>query len=163
MPGYGRGVPIRINQGIVQQHSRGSFMRAMEQFGEVVYCRKPPYSDIESENYVDCGFATQAAADKALEEIKAGRVFVDGVIIGVGVQGGRSEGGRDARDKGGGPKVNFKQRHDERSPSPRTMARMEMAKRGGRRSRSRDRKKKRKKSSSSSSSSSSSRSKRRRR
>eukprot|EP00928_Gymnodinium_smaydae_P078319 TRINITY_DN6217_c0_g1_i2.p2 TRINITY_DN6217_c0_g1~~TRINITY_DN6217_c0_g1_i2.p2 ORF type:complete len:185 (-),score=37.40 TRINITY_DN6217_c0_g1_i2:142-696(-) len=167
----GRGVPVRITQGICAQHSRGGFMRAMAQFGEVIYCRKPPFSDIDSENYCDVGFATQTAADAAYAELKAGKLYVDGVLVGVGhaplagaLTDGDRGGDRGKRGRDGSPsapKANFKQRHDERSPSPRTMARMNMLgkrkpqDRRRSRSRSRDRRKKRRRSSSSSSSSSS--------
>lgn len=172
-----RGVPVRITQGIEPQHNRVAFMRAMSQFGEVVYCRKPPYSGIPGEDYVNIGFATQSAAEKAYEELKAGRVFVDGIVVGVGptqkeggggggaasfmLDEGRSSrrsrsrgagsrrspargagargGGRREPDRQGLVRGTFKQRHDERSPSPRTIAREAMLSRKPRRSKSRKR------------------------
>mmetsp|Transcript_95077 Transcript_95077/g.241658 ORF Transcript_95077/g.241658 Transcript_95077/m.241658 type:complete len:187 (-) Transcript_95077:57-617(-) len=160
-----RGVPVRITTGIEAQHNRVAFMRAMGVYGEVVYCRKPPYSGIPGEDYVNIGFASQSAAERAYEELKAGRVIVDGIIVGCGQPRGvpvrgaddrgggrsRSRGRGDDRGKGGGKGYGgkgdggsrgiFKQRHDERSPSPRTIAREAAAKRssgggggGGRRS-----------------------------
>eukprot|EP00971_Amphidinium_carterae_P315594 6273020-Amphidinium_carterae.1 len=80
----GRGVPVRITQGITAQHSRSGFMRAFAQFGEVVYCRKPPFSGIDGEDYVNIGFASQSAADNAYEALKSGQVYVDGVPVGIG-------------------------------------------------------------------------------
>eukprot|EP00445_Apocalathium_hangoei_P011150 CAMPEP_0203871766 /NCGR_PEP_ID=MMETSP0359-20131031/18904_1 /ASSEMBLY_ACC=CAM_ASM_000338 /TAXON_ID=268821 /ORGANISM="Scrippsiella Hangoei, Strain SHTV-5" /LENGTH=196 /DNA_ID=CAMNT_0050790441 /DNA_START=143 /DNA_END=730 /DNA_ORIENTATION=+ len=79
-----RGVPVRITTGIEAQHNRVAFMRAMGVYGEVVYCRKPPYSGIPGEDYVNIGFASQSAAERAYEELKAGRVIVDGIIVGCG-------------------------------------------------------------------------------
>jgi len=173
----GRGVPVRITQGVMAQHSRGGFMRAMAQFGEVVYCRKPPFSGIEGEDYVNIGFATQTAADKAYAELKAGNVMVDGVLVGVGPSkfGGpravdesasraptarRDSRSPDRRGQRRPPREQpirgtFKQRHDERSPSPRTMMREAMMTRQTRhrspnrpRDRSRSRRRRRKRSSS---------------
>eukprot|EP00927_Polykrikos_kofoidii_P047910 TRINITY_DN42194_c0_g2_i1.p1 TRINITY_DN42194_c0_g2~~TRINITY_DN42194_c0_g2_i1.p1 ORF type:complete len:170 (-),score=21.46 TRINITY_DN42194_c0_g2_i1:79-588(-) len=161
----GRGVPVRITQGITPQHSRGGFMRAMAQFGEVVYCRKPPYSGIDGEDYVNIGFSTQTAADLAYEELKTGRVFVDGVLVGVGPSPKDDMRRRSPDRREGGPPVRatFKQRHDDRSPSPRTMARMNMLGKAKKKSRSRSRnRKKSKRKRSSSSSTSRSRSKKRR-
>mmetsp|Transcript_59260 Transcript_59260/g.166851 ORF Transcript_59260/g.166851 Transcript_59260/m.166851 type:complete len:179 (+) Transcript_59260:142-678(+) len=172
-----RGVPVRITQGIKPQHSRVGFVQVMSQFGEVVYCRKPPYSGIQGEDYVNIGFATQSAAEKAYEELKAGRLIVDGVVVGCGPMpkeegtketkalGNRSRSNSRGRSNGRSrrerqPKkeeppvrATFKQRHDERSPSPRTIAREAMMKQKTRRRRS--------PSSSSSSSRSRSRSRRR--
>mmetsp|Transcript_11325 Transcript_11325/g.35472 ORF Transcript_11325/g.35472 Transcript_11325/m.35472 type:complete len:186 (+) Transcript_11325:79-636(+) len=181
---------VRITTGIMPQHSRVGFVQVMSQFGEVVYCRKPPYSGIPGEDYVNIGFATQSAAEKAYAELKAGRLMVDGVVVGVGPtprEGGaqtalaassppRNPGRkqqqqqparrRDSREsqrrREPSPlplRANFKQRHDERSPSPRTIAREAMAQRGGRRSPPR----RRRRGSSSSSSPSRSRSRARRR
>mmetsp|Transcript_66454 Transcript_66454/g.131060 ORF Transcript_66454/g.131060 Transcript_66454/m.131060 type:complete len:199 (+) Transcript_66454:111-707(+) len=164
-----RGVPVRITQGIAPQHSRVGFVQAMSSFGEVVYCRKPPYSGIPGEDYVNIGFATQSAAEKCYAELRAGRLMVEGVVVGVGPVSkeplGSGGGGCNSGGGGGGgaygegsrgrgrpsgrggwrsrsresgqhrqrdigqpspPRPNFKQRHDERSPSPRTMAREEM-------------------------------------
>merc|ERR1719421_2372841 len=99
-------------------------MRAMANFGEVVYCRKPPYSGIEGEDYVNIGFATQSAADAAYKALKDGQVWVDGVLVGVGPmekEGSRRRGSPERGRRGGrapaeeAPRANFKQRHDERS------------------------------------------------
>mmetsp|Transcript_7056 Transcript_7056/g.11199 ORF Transcript_7056/g.11199 Transcript_7056/m.11199 type:complete len:172 (-) Transcript_7056:883-1398(-) len=132
--GGGRGVPVRITTGISQQHSRAGFMRSLSQFGEIVYCRKPPYSGIEGEDYVNVGFASQSAADLCYAEIKAGRVFVDGVQVGVGPTEKPARSSRSPRRGGGNDRparATFKQRHDERTPSPRTLHREAMAARGG--------------------------------
>lgn len=188
---------MRITQGIMPQHSRSGIMRAMSQFGEVVYCRKPPYSGIPGEDYVNIGFATQSAAEKAYAELKAGRIFIDGFLVGVGPapkESGSSAGvaahscsrsksrrrGSGGGGGGGGRRSNsrrratfrqepirgtFKQRHDERSPSPRTIAREAMMNRRASRPKSKDRNRSRsrsRKSSSSSNSRSKGRSRRRR-
>mmetsp|Transcript_90806 Transcript_90806/g.253699 ORF Transcript_90806/g.253699 Transcript_90806/m.253699 type:complete len:184 (+) Transcript_90806:32-583(+) len=177
-----RGVPVRITQGVEPQHNRVAFMRAMAQFGEVVYCRKPPYSGIPGEDYVNIGFATASAAERAYEELKANRVFVDGVLIGVGPanavedRGSRRSRSRQRRSrsqgrgKGGKGQTRgaFKQRHDERSPSPRTLMREALMTRKQqpqerRRSRSRSRSKSRRRRRSSRSRSSRKRSSSRRR
>mmetsp|Transcript_857 Transcript_857/g.2488 ORF Transcript_857/g.2488 Transcript_857/m.2488 type:complete len:178 (-) Transcript_857:31-564(-) len=168
----GRGVPVRITQGITAQHSRSGFMRAFAQFGEVVYCRKPPFSGIDGEDYVNIGFASQSAADNAYEALKSGQVYVDGVPVGIGP--GQKTGNKETVDPppskqiedrgshrrdteraserpGGGPsrgsdgviRGKFKQRHDERSPSPRTMARMGLLGKNKEKARSRSRKRSR--------------------
>ncbi|CAK0883756.1 unnamed protein product [Prorocentrum cordatum] len=155
--GWGREV------GITQAHSRVGFVQVMSQFGEVVYCRKPPYSGLPGEDYVNIGFGSQQAADRAYQELKAGNVYVDGCQVGVGQEkkeglkpigddrrsrSRERRGGGGRRSPPGGSRANFKQRHDERSPSPRTMAREAMLKRGERK-RSRSRRRRRRSSSSS--------------
>ena len=108
-----RGVPVRITQGIAPQHSRVGFVQAMSSFGEVVYCRKPPYSGIPGEDYVNIGFATQSAAEKCYAELRAGRLMVEGVVVGVGPVskeplgsggGGCSNSGGGGAGAGGVPK-----------------------------------------------------------
>merc|ERR1740129_2112864 len=97
-----RGVPVRITQGIMPQHSRVGFVQVMSQFGEVVYCRKPHYSGIPGEDYVNIGFANQQSAEKAYAELKAGRLMVDGVVVGVGPTTKDGPAGQVAAGGGGG-------------------------------------------------------------
>mmetsp|Transcript_6814 Transcript_6814/g.11989 ORF Transcript_6814/g.11989 Transcript_6814/m.11989 type:complete len:238 (-) Transcript_6814:168-881(-) len=75
---------VRITSGIMPQHSRVGMSRAMAQFGEVIHCHKPPYSGIPGEDFVNVRFASQAAADRALQALKAGQVMVDGYPVGTG-------------------------------------------------------------------------------
>mmetsp|Transcript_43792 Transcript_43792/g.103515 ORF Transcript_43792/g.103515 Transcript_43792/m.103515 type:complete len:235 (-) Transcript_43792:95-799(-) len=75
---------VRITTGIMPQHSRVGMARAMAQFGEVIHCHKPPYSGIPGEDFVNVRFGSQAAADRALQALKAGQVMVDGFPVGTG-------------------------------------------------------------------------------
>mmetsp|Transcript_21871 Transcript_21871/g.49867 ORF Transcript_21871/g.49867 Transcript_21871/m.49867 type:complete len:240 (+) Transcript_21871:117-836(+) len=75
---------VRITTGIMPQHSRVGMSRAMAQFGEVIHCHKPPYSGIPGEDFVNVRFGNQAAADRALQALKAGQVMVDGYPVGTG-------------------------------------------------------------------------------
>lgn len=66
------------------QHSRVGFTRGMSQFGEVIHCHKPPYAGIPGEDFVNVRFANQEAADRAYQALKAGTVYIDGMVVGVG-------------------------------------------------------------------------------
>lgn len=78
------GVPVRITQGIAPQHTRVAFLTALSQFGEVVYCSKPPYSGIPGEDYVNIGFADKESAEECYGALKRGQLEVDGIVVGVG-------------------------------------------------------------------------------
>lgn len=96
---------VRITTGIMPNHSRVGMSRAMQQFGEVVHCHKPPYSGMPGEDFVNVRFGTQAAADAAYAALKANTVFVDGFPVGVGPTpngGGGGGGGGKGGGKGGG-------------------------------------------------------------
>eukprot|EP00747_Dinoflagellata_sp_TGD_P162713 gnl/TRDRNA2_/TRDRNA2_180621_c0_seq1.p1 gnl/TRDRNA2_/TRDRNA2_180621_c0~~gnl/TRDRNA2_/TRDRNA2_180621_c0_seq1.p1 ORF type:complete len:167 (+),score=16.00 gnl/TRDRNA2_/TRDRNA2_180621_c0_seq1:104-604(+) len=128
--------PVQITQGIISAQTRVAFMKAMSHFGEVVHCRKPPWSGIPGQDYVTVRFSTQDAADRATAALKNGEVYVDGILVGVGPLPKADDGGTDKKDKdrrgrksSKSPEmpVNiWKQRGDARSPSPRTMARQGM-------------------------------------
>lgn len=127
---------VRITKGIMPQHSRVGFTRGMSQFGEVIHCHKPPYAGIPGEDFVNVRFANQEAADRAYAALKAGTVYIDGMVVGVGPEdkppssmGGGGGGGR-PQQFGNGVPVRYsrspprrfarnRQGQGGRSPSPR--------------------------------------------
>eukprot|EP00930_Biecheleria_cincta_P050395 TRINITY_DN35551_c0_g1_i1.p1 TRINITY_DN35551_c0_g1~~TRINITY_DN35551_c0_g1_i1.p1 ORF type:complete len:252 (+),score=23.31 TRINITY_DN35551_c0_g1_i1:158-913(+) len=111
---------VRITTGIMPQHSRVGFTRGMSQFGEVIHCHKPPYAGIPGEDFVNVRFANQEAADRAYAALKAGTVYIDGMVVGVGPQDKPpSMGGGGGGGGGGGRPQQFGNGMPRRySPSP---------------------------------------------
>mmetsp|Transcript_6237 Transcript_6237/g.17571 ORF Transcript_6237/g.17571 Transcript_6237/m.17571 type:complete len:148 (-) Transcript_6237:94-537(-) len=86
--------------GVTDTTSRISLKKAMEQFGEVDYC----HMGNRGVDMPIVRFRTQGDAEKALEHIKAGQVWLDGFVIGGDWKGSRPVVARPQTRGGGGTK-----------------------------------------------------------
>merc|ERR1719428_203326 len=69
---------IEITEGVNDRTSRLSLKKTMEFFGEVDAC----HMGNRGLDYPFVRFRVQASADAAVEALKAGRVFLDGIALG---------------------------------------------------------------------------------
>lgn len=106
---------IEIHSGIREGMNRLKLKSVFEQFGTVVHAHKPPYSGNAEIDMCTIRMADDKSAELAVEALKAGRVILDGSVLGGDFKGTKrgavpnyygnqaiSGGGDRAALKGGG-------------------------------------------------------------